>query len=82
MMKTQLKIKMLEHGDKASDLAKHLGITETTLSRKLNGHSKWYLDEASKIKKRYNLSKSEFEEVFDIDSSWVIPASTTSFRCC
>lgn len=54
------------HNDKKKDLAMYLGLPANTVSRKL---SKRYsmtftLEEAAKIKKRYEMSLNQFDEVF------------------
>ena len=59
-----LKAKMALHNDKGADLAKALGITETTLSTKINGKTDFTRNEIFKIKKRYNLSANEIDNIF------------------
>ena len=43
----KLKALLVEHGIPRQELAKKLGISYTSLVQKLNGHSGWWLGEAS-----------------------------------
>jgi predicted transcriptional regulator len=49
---------MAKHGHSQRDIARMLGITYTTVSRKMTGKAKWTMDEIDKIcdcyKKNYN----------------------------
>lgn len=43
----KLKGLIVEHGMTIRKLSKMMGISETTLSRRINGRSEWYFDEIS-----------------------------------
>ena len=45
-------------------LAEGLGIEYVSLSRKLNGHNEFKLDEVKKVKQLLNLSNEQLFEVF------------------
>lgn len=64
MNKSALKIKMLINNDTGIKLAKALGISETTLSAKLNGKAEFTRKEIQIIKIRYNLNAEEVDEIF------------------
>ena len=64
MDKLALKAKMIINNDKGITLAKSLGISETTLSAKLNGKAEFTRGEIKKIKLRYGLSAEEIDDIF------------------
>lgn len=66
MNKIALRIKMLEYGDNGLSLSKYLGISRSTLSAKIskNSKSEFTQSEILKIKKRYNLTSDEVNEIF------------------
>ena len=45
---------MAKHGDNQKEIAKILGITNSSVCRKLSGKSKWNIDEIDILCKRYN----------------------------
>ena len=56
---------MVLHGDTNKDLAKHLGITEQSVSNKINENgTEFRQGEIAKIKEKYNLSADEVEDIF------------------
>ena len=61
-----LKMKMLEHDrdDFNKYLAEILNTTEATASRKLNGETKFSLDDVKAISKELNLSLEEIDSIF------------------
>ncbi len=61
-----LKSKMILNGDNNTTLSKFLGISRQTLANKMNGNngSEFYQSEISSIKKRYNLTASEIDDIF------------------
>ena len=64
MDKAALKAKMIINNDTGMELSKALGISETTLSAKLNGKSEFTRSEIAKIKERYRLSAIAVDEIF------------------
>lgn len=64
MDKSALKAKMIINNDTGMELSKALGISETTLSAKLNGKSEFTRSEIAKIKARYRLSATEVDDIF------------------
>ena len=64
MNKTALRIKMIENGDTGITLSKALGISETTLSAKINGKAEFTRSEIVKIKIRYKLTPEEVDNIF------------------
>lgn len=61
----ELKIEMIRHGDNGEDLAKALGISRQTLSRKMrNADSAFTQAEIHTIKKMYALSPERLDEIF------------------
>lgn len=64
MDKTALRAKMIINNDTGITLAKSLGISETTLSAKLNGKAEFTRGEIEKIKLRYKLSAEEIDNIF------------------
>lgn len=59
-----LKSKMKLKNDTQEVLAKYLGITNPTLSLKINGKSDFLRAEIQLIKHRYNLTADEIDEIF------------------
>ena len=55
---------LLKHGITRRDFCEKMGFSESTLSKKLNGITKWSLDELLKVKTELNLSKTEFYDIF------------------
>lgn len=64
MNKTALKIKMIENNDTGITLSKALGMSETTLSAKINGKSEFTRSDIMKIKVRYKLTAEEIDYIF------------------
>lgn len=67
MNKKELQVEMVRFGDNGDSLAKALGITRSTLSRKMNGISDFTYNEMSIIIHRYNLSGERIKEIFFAD---------------
>ena len=64
----ELKIEMLRHNDTGEDLAKALGITRQTLSRKMNENNADFTQgEISVIRARYDLTGERIEQIFFAD---------------
>ena len=59
-----LKGKLTEKNATYADCAKELGISITTFSKKMNGQSKFTVDEANKISCFINLSGAEKINIF------------------
>ena len=66
MNKLKLKSFMALHGDTLEKLSKQLGITPQRLSAKINEYkgAEFTQSEIGVIKKRYDLSAEEIEEIF------------------
>lgn len=66
MNKNELVSKMKKHGDRNEDLAKYIGISPQRFSAKLNGTggADFTRSEMQKIKKKYNLTSEEMDEIF------------------
>lgn len=63
--KAKLKSIMTLHGDKNKDLAELLGVSEQSISCKLNENgSEFKQGEIAKIKDKYNLSPEEVDAIF------------------
>lgn len=62
-----LRSKMALHDETAEDLANVVGVTVQTLSRKINGDGDFTQTEMNIIKNHYDLSDSEFAEMFTKD---------------
>ena len=52
------------NNDTLVELAKYLGITYQTLSKKMNEHAPFNREELIKIKQRYNLTAEEMDYIF------------------
>lgn len=62
---TLFQTKMKLYGDEnLNSLADELGMVRQTLSKKISGEAVFTLQEAEKIKRRYNLSEKEYYEIF------------------
>lgn len=59
-----LKAKIKLNQDTQEDLAEHLGITNSTLSFKINGKADFLRAEIQLIKQRYNLTPNEIDQIF------------------
>lgn len=64
----ELKVEMLRHGDDAKALSKALGVTEATMSHKINGETEWKVDQIHKVIKRYELPAERTMEIFFAES--------------
>lgn len=65
MNKALLRSIMALHGDNNKTLAVYLGITEQSLSKKINENgSEFKLSEIKRIKARYNLSAEQVDLIF------------------
>lgn len=64
MNKAALKSKMALNNDTGILLSKALGITNTTLSDKMNEKSEFTRKEIKKIKERYKLNATEIDNIF------------------
>ncbi|MFI3172167.1 MAG: hypothetical protein R3Y58_07365 [Eubacteriales bacterium] len=65
MNKNKLVSVMKLHGDTGQNLADYLGVARTTISAKINEtRAEFTQREISKIKKRYNLTPNEVDEIF------------------
>lgn len=65
MNKDLLRSIMVLHGDTNKDLADYLGISEQSVSNKINeNETEFKLSEIKKIRKRYNLSKDQVDLIF------------------
>lgn len=60
----KFKSKLVEKGFTLSDIARMLGINETTLYRKIKGISDFSRNEMSIIKKELSLNTFDFENIF------------------
>lgn len=64
-MNTNLfKSKMKLHNDTQQGLADYLGIVISSVSNKINDKQEFRLNEVKRIKKRYNLTAEEIDEIF------------------
>ena len=65
MNKELLRSIMVLHGDTNKDLADYLGISEQSVSNKINeNETEFKLSEIKKIKKRYNLTADQIDLIF------------------
>lgn len=64
MNPNKLKAKMKAHGDTQESLADALGISRTRLTAKINGVSDFRQLEMLFIKKRYDLTADEVDDIF------------------
>lgn len=53
-----------DSGLKNSYIAKHLGITDTTFSRKIQGKNKFDIIEVNKLTRLLNLSDADVKRIF------------------
>lgn len=63
-MKQSLLSVMIKNGDRQSDLANALGISQPALNSRINGHVDFRLNELRAIRKRYGLSADEMWVIF------------------
>ena len=59
-----LKSKIKLNEDTQEELAEYLGITNSTLSFKINGKNDFLRAEIQLIKQRYNLTPQEIDQIF------------------
>lgn len=64
MKNNYLKSKIVLHGETNEDLAKVLGITVQTMSKKISGQTDFTQTEMNIIREHYNLTDSEYVEMF------------------
>lgn len=65
MNKTELRIVMLRNGDTNKELADYLGISEQSVSNKINeSGTEFKQGEIAKIKERYNLTAEQVATIF------------------
>ena len=64
MNKNELRAVMARYGDTAGSLARYLGMTDGTLSNKINGETDFWRKEVLQIKERYNLTAEEVDNIF------------------
>ena len=62
--KNLLKSKIALYGDNQGTLAEAIGITEPTMSQKLNAKREFTQGEIQEIARRYDLSPAEVTEIF------------------
>lgn len=65
MKKEQLRSIMVLHGDTNKDLADYLGISEQSVSNKINENgTEFKQGEIARIKAKYNLSSEQIDQIF------------------
>lgn len=65
MKKEQLRSIMVLHGDTNKDLADYLGISEQSVSNKINENgTEFKQGEIARIKTKYNLSSDQIDNIF------------------
>ena len=65
MNKTKLRSVMVFHGDTNKDLAEYLGISEQSVSNKINENgTEFKQGEIALIRTKYNLSAEQVEDIF------------------
>ena len=65
MKKEQLRSIMVLHGDTNKDLADYLGISEQSVSNKINENgTEFKQGEIARIKMKYNLSCEQIDNIF------------------
>ena len=64
MNKSALRAKMIINNDTGITLSKALGISDTTLSSKINGKAEFTQGEIVKIKQRYKLNAEDVDCIF------------------
>ena len=65
MKKEQLRSIMVLHGDTNKDLADYLGISEQSVSNKINENgTEFKQGEIARIKTKYNLSSEQSDHIF------------------
>ena len=60
----KLKGKLVERRKTYKDCAEHLNITITAFSNKMNGHSKFYVEEVNRLSELLELSTNEKISIF------------------
>jgi len=65
----KLKQYLKERGTSARWLADKMGISAMALSYKLNGKSKFFMEDGIKIKKICRMTNTEFDSIFN-EESW------------
>lgn len=60
----KLKGKITENGYTIKSLAPLLGLCETSLRRKINGKSEFFIEESLKVKDKLNLSNQDYLDIF------------------
>lgn len=65
MKKEQLRSIMVLHGDTNKDLADYLGISEQSVSNKINENgTEFRQGEIARIKTKYNLTSEQIDNIF------------------
>lgn len=64
MQKNLLEAEIKKNGETAGVLAKHLGISSASFSKKINGKSEFVQSEIAKIKEVYSLTAEQVDEIF------------------
>jgi DNA-binding phage protein len=64
---TELRVEMIRAGKNIEDIAQELGVTPSTLYRKMDGKSDFYLNELKTIKKVLNLSFDDMKRLFFVE---------------
>lgn len=64
MNKLKLKATIMANGDTQGTLSSYLGISEQSLSARVNGHKEFTQGEIIMIKKKYGLSAEEVDSIF------------------
>lgn len=64
MNKNKLKALLVYHGDDQKSLSEILGVTEQTISDKINGLSDFKLGEIRKIIDHYHLTPDQIDDIF------------------
>lgn len=64
MLKQELKAEIARHGDRQVDLAEALGITQASLSAKINGETEFKPSEIEVIAARYGLTAERVQVIF------------------
>ncbi len=64
MNKKLFRAKMAEHGDTQLTLAEAMGMVQSAISMRINGHIEFKKNEINFIRKRYNLTAEETVLIF------------------
>ena len=62
--KNLLKFFMGKHGDTQTDLARAINMPQSALSLRMNGHVDFRKNEMEAIRKRYDLTAEQMQEIF------------------